>query len=277
MTRRRKLKLAILRSRIPFKAVLARGYLRSYERYRALRGARYGGSYTGEIALPSPRQRVLVAGTADVDWFLDSGKAQFDYLRRLLVGVGRPLEQMDALLDFGCGCGRIARWFAAVSGPRIDACDYNPELVEWCARNLPFIRASATGLRPPLPYADAAFDLLYAFSVFTHLSAQLAEQWMSELGRVVRPGGLVWFTIHGESYKDRLLGEERTRFRAGQIVVRLPEIEGTNLCSSYWPDTSIERMLGNEFEMLVHLDPSADPVTAKTALLEHDAYLVRRV
>jgi hypothetical protein len=36
-------------------------------------------------------------------------------------------------------------------------------------------------------------------------------------------------------------------------------------------------MLGMEFEILAHLDPEADPTTAETALLEHDAYLVRRI
>jgi SAM-dependent methyltransferase len=164
-----------------------------------------------------------------------------------------------------------------MSGPTIDGCDYNRELVKWCESNLAFLRASKTELQPPLPYADGTFDFLYAFSVFTHLSAQLAEQWMAELRRVVKPGGLIWFTIHGESYSDQLLDEEKVRFRAGQIIVRLPEIEGTNLCSSFWPHASITRMLGSEFEMLVHLDPSTDPDTAQQSLLEHDAYLVRRV
>lgn len=34
------------------------------------------------IPLPPPQLRVLVAGTADVDWFLRSGQAQTTYLRR---------------------------------------------------------------------------------------------------------------------------------------------------------------------------------------------------
>jgi SAM-dependent methyltransferase len=220
---------------------------------------------------------VLVAGTAEIDWFLSSGKAQADYLRRLLSEASRPLEGMDAILDFGCGSGRIARWFADLPGPRFNGCDYNSELVDWCNANLGFMHARKTDLQPPLPYADDSFDFLYAFSVFTHLSVQLAERWMGELARVVKPGGLVWFTIHGESYRERLLPEEQTRFDAGEIVVWLPEIEGTNLCGAYWPSGSVESMLGSDFEILVHLDPRADPTTAEDAQLTHDAYLVRRL
>jgi SAM-dependent methyltransferase len=277
LTRQRKLKNAILRWRFPLKGALARGYLRTSERYRAIRAGRDRRSYSNGLAVPPARLRVLVAGTAEVDWFLDSGKAQADYLRELVATGGGPLDEMEAVLDFGCGCGRIARWFSDLSRPRINGCDYNQELVEWCKTNLGFMHVRKNDLQPPLPFPDDSFDFLYAFSVFTHLSVELAGRWMGELRRVVRPGGLAWFTIHGASYNERLLPEEQARFAAGEIVVRLPEIQGTNLCSAYWPHASVASMLGSGFETLVHLDPKADPATAQKALLEHDAYLVRRL
>jgi hypothetical protein len=59
--------------------------------------------------------------------------------------------------------------------------------------------------------------------------------------------------------------------------VWLPEIEGTNLCCAYWPDSAVESMLGRDFEILVHLDPKASNQRAQAALIEHDAYLLRRV
>jgi SAM-dependent methyltransferase len=277
LSRRRKLKNAVIRSRIPFKGVLARGYLRAVERFRSMGGGGRRRSEPGGLALPSSRLRVLVVGTADVDWFLDTGKAQSDYLRDLLAGIGRPMDGMDAILDFGCGCGRIARWFADLSGPQINACDYNGELVTWCAENLSFVRARKTELYPPLRYPEGSFDFLYAFSVFTHLTVELAGRWLAELRRVVRPGGLMWFTIHGDSYRERLLPEQKQRFDAGEIVVWLPEIVGTNLCASYWPKSAVEKMLGPDYEVLVHLDPTADSELARKVFLEHDAYLVRRL
>jgi SAM-dependent methyltransferase len=139
------------------------------------------------------------------------------------------------------------------------------------------MRASANTLQPPLPYPDHAFDFLYAFSVFTHLSAELAHEWLSELQRVVKPGGLIWFTLHGESYRERLLPEEQARFDEGEIVVWLPEIQGTNMCGAYWPEASVERMLGDRFEVLTHFNPQQEAATAAHIELAHDAYLVRRL
>ncbi len=274
---RRRLKDAIIRSRIPFKGALARAYLRAVERWRSARGGRDRRSHADGLALPPARLRVLVAGDADVERFLRSGEAHASHLRELLDEAGAPLGEMDAILDFGCGCGRIARWLADLERPRIHGCDYNAELVDWCAANLTFMDARATALQPPLPYPDASFDFLYAFSVFTHLSVELASNWLAELRRVVKPGGLIWFTIHGESYGERLLPEQRARFDRGEIVVWLPEIQGTNICGAFWPAAAVPGMLGDGWQVVHHFDPQADPATAERADLAHDAYLVRRV
>jgi SAM-dependent methyltransferase len=184
---------------------------------------------------------------------------------------------MSTILDFGCGCGRMARWWSDLPQLAIHGCDYNKELVNWCQENLPFVQARVTDLDPPLPYSDGSFDLVYAFSVFTHLSIELANRWVAELERIVKPGGLLWFTIHGMSYRGRLPPEQMQEFDRGGVVVWFPEIEGTNLCAAYWPDAAVARMLGEGFEMLAHLDPQADAARAQAAqLAPHDSYLVRR-
>jgi SAM-dependent methyltransferase len=270
------LRNVIIRSPFPFKGALARAYLRTCELYRSVQRERKGGAMAHGLALPPSRLRVIVSGTADVDSFLESGQAQARYLRELLASVGRPLEDMDEVLDFGCGCGRIARWLADLARPEVNGCDYNPDLVAWCDENLPFMHVLKTELQPPLPYADNTFDFLYAFSVFTHLSVELSGLWMAELSRVVKPGGLMWFTIHGASYRERLLPEQRERFDAGEIIVWFPEIEGTNLCGAHWPDSAVKSMLGSDFELLDHFDPKADAATAHNLFLPHDAYLVMR-
>ena len=92
----------------------------------------------------------------------------------------------------------------------------------------------------------------------------------------MKPAGLVWFTVHGDSYRERLASDEKERFDSGEIVVWLPEIAGTNLCGAYWPDAAVPEMLGERFTVLQHLDPKLDPDMASRMYLEHDAYLVRR-
>jgi len=274
---RRRLWHAFVRARIPFKGALVRGYLRALERKRSSRAEREAVNEVDGIPVPPARLRVLVNGIPELNWFLASGRAQANYLRSLVAEAGEPLGQMDAILEFGCGCGRITRWWGPEAArTRIYGCDYNEDLVQWCESNLSFAHVTRNELSPPLPYGDNSFDLVYAFSVFTHLSVDLARDWLGEMARVSKPGGLIWFTVHGRSYRERLPAEQRQRFDAGEIVVWFPEIEGTNLCAAYWPEPAVPVMLGDRFQLVSHLDPQADPVRAQAAqIAPHDSYLVR--
>src|SRR5436190_345316 len=100
--------------------------------------------------------------------------------------------------------GLIARWIApeiTAQGGAFTGCDLNPRLVAWCAANLPG-RYFANGLHPPLDLPAAAFDLVYAHSVLTHLTQETAVAWLAELRRVLKPGGVAVLTFHDEDYAD---------------------------------------------------------------------------
>ena len=121
------------------------------------------------------------------------------WIRDTLSRHGVAMDELGALLDFGCGCGRVARHWTDLPGT-VHGCDYNPNLVRWCAEHLPSAEFRANGDEPPLPYADDSFDFLYSISIFTHLAEPLQIPWMKELVRVVRPGGLMLITVSGETY-----------------------------------------------------------------------------
>src|ERR1700737_1243376 len=185
-----------------------------------MRGGQAGSAGDDGLLVPPAPLRVRVAGTADLGWFLESGRLGEGSIRAALARQGTAPEQLGALLDFGCGCGRgTRRWL----GPRgVDAAgsDTSDDAVDWCRHNLPFARFEVNGLAPPLAFDDASFDLVYSLSVFTHLPEELQLVWMRELHRVLRPGGLLLLTTHGLAYADRLSPEERARFDAGEVVVR---------------------------------------------------------
>jgi ubiquinone/menaquinone biosynthesis C-methylase UbiE len=184
---------------------------------------------------------------------------------------------MTSILDFGCGCGRMLRWWEDLPSGVLHGCDYNRELVDWSQRHLKFATVRGNELSPPLPYEDASFDLLYALSIFTHLTTDMAGRWLTEMHRVVRPGGLVWFTAHGKALDDRLSAAEIAAFDAGEIVVHFPELEGMNVCSTFWPQAGVQRLLGDRFEIVSRFDPLADPAASERVRMTHDAYLVRRL
>jgi SAM-dependent methyltransferase len=213
-----------------------------------LRNARYGGLGTDGLPLPPPRVILRVTGTPDVEWFLLGGAAGMASLRDALRDQGVDVARLDSVLDFGCGCGRVLRHWAGV-GPRVHGCDYNPRLVEWCRRNLPFAHVETNSLAPPLPFPDEAFDLVYALSVFTHLPEALQESWMRELRRVLRPGGYLVLSVHGTRYAGELSAEERARFERGDLVVRASREAGTNRCGAYHPERYVRKTLAAGMEM----------------------------
>jgi SAM-dependent methyltransferase len=239
---RRGARRALVASRLP--APILRSVWRAYERALAWREPEPIAA-EGDLPLPPKRLRVLVSGTADPDFFLGAGRAQAAFFTRLLQRNGIRIGELEALLDFGCGCGRITRWWADLDGPQIHACDYNPELVAWCSENLPFVLAAVNRLEPPLPYEADRFDFAYALSVFTHLREEKQRPWLEELGRVLRPGAPLLFTVSGEAYADQLEPDERAAYDRAELVVRFGEVEGTNMCTVRHPPASVERMLAD--------------------------------
>jgi SAM-dependent methyltransferase len=225
---------------------------RAYERVRSLRGSQDGEVDAGGLPVPPPRLRVEVAGTAGLEWFLDSGRQQAAIIRFAAERNGAPLESTRSLLDFGCGCGRVLRHWAGLDGPAIHGSDYNERLVGWCAANLRFVTASFNELAPPLRYEDAQFDLVYAISVFTHLPHDLERAWVDELSRIMAPGGLLLLTTHGDSYADRLDADERATYDFGEPVVRWPRAAGSNLCTTFHPGSYLRERLAPELELLEH-------------------------
>jgi SAM-dependent methyltransferase len=210
------------------------------ERVQALRPGGPGAAPDG-LPVPSSRLRVLVAGTADLDWFLESGALAERSIRAAADRHGVAIDEVGSMLDFGCGCGRVTRRWQALGG--VHGTDTNPEAVAWCRRNLPFGRFETNELAPPLAFAAESFDLVYGLSVLTHHTTDLQRAWRAELRRVLRPGGLLLLTTHGGAYRERLTPPERERFDDGVVVVRWSEAQGSNLCAAYHPPGSLERLL----------------------------------
>ena len=129
-TLQRSLRYGLLKTPLPFKRQIELGLLRSYEWYTSS-GREDGSVDEHGRPLPPRKLRTLVAGRSDAEYFLDTGRRQAAFFQRLLERNGAPIESMSAVLDFGCGCGRIARWWWDLEDVRVFGCDVNPELIAW--------------------------------------------------------------------------------------------------------------------------------------------------
>lgn len=250
------------------------GY-RVLERYRAFRAPRDPAVAADGLPLPPPLMRVKVVGFTDIDRFLADGRQGADVLRATLARNGvADMDDLTAMLDFGCGCGRIARHWADLRGPEVHGCDYNPTLAGWCAEHLDFMEARVNQLAPPLPYEPEQFDFVYAVSVFTHLSEPLQHAWMAEMRRVIRPGGYLFFTTKGDTHAGELSKPGHgglAEYRAGRLVVTDHQVQGTNLCAAYHPYQWVVDSMLDGFELL-EFSPGGSVMTGR-----QDFYLVRRV
>src|SRR3954467_11950961 len=125
------------------------------------------------------------------------------------------------VLDFGCGAGRTLRHFAPEAevaefwGSDIDA-----ESIAWVDGNLsPPFNVFVNGVAPPLDQPDEHFDLIWCVSVFTHLT-DLWSEWLLELRRVLKPGGLFVCTFMGEGMSEFIAGEPWDEDRVGMNVLK---------------------------------------------------------
>jgi SAM-dependent methyltransferase len=151
--------------------------------------------------VPLPPQELIwrVAHTENTRGFRIGGFRAFgDFMTAALRHSGLALGQ--ELLDWGCGCGRVTTHFGSLTdAPNVRGCDIDAEAVEWCNQNLSRGAFLANGLWPPTPYKDASLDAVISYSVFTHLSREAQQSWLSEIQRILKPGGLFLASVHGEA------------------------------------------------------------------------------
>ncbi len=130
---------------------------------------------------------------------------QLQFFEAALNRSGLSLKQFRSILEFGCGYGRLARHlFSLVPDARISGCDIIAKDVVWCRKRYPKGRFLVNQAKPPVAFADEEFDFIYSYSVFTHLSEENHLNWLKELSRILKPGGVMLHTVHSPVCLKRL-------------------------------------------------------------------------
>lgn len=109
---------------------------------------------------------------------------------------GTGFADYPRVMDWGCGSARVARHSikGIAPGAGFIGFDIDEYAIEWSKEQLgPYFEASSKN--PPLNLPDASIDLGYAYSVFTRLADHDFRIWVNELARVVKPGGVMMFTV----------------------------------------------------------------------------------
>lgn len=173
--------------------------------------------------LPMPPAELWLDYGRSLEAYLASGRRDVEALGRIVGAAGTPLERCVRILDLGCGAGRMIRWLVDLAREReIWGADVSGAHVLWCQQHLsPPFRFVTTTSCPHLPFEDGYFDLVYAGSVFTH-AADLADTWLLEIRRVLRPEGLAYLTVH-DRHTLALLEERPARPLARRLLAQPAE------------------------------------------------------
>ena len=148
--------------------------------------------------IPPRELRAVVCGGAEELTHLRSSIDDLEDLVHLLnVFAPQEFSRTRNVLDFGCGCGRLLRWFpAAFPEVAIRGCDVRAEAIEWCDSELAG-QFFTNNHQPPLTLPDDSIDLVCALSVFSHLARASFLAWFEELVRVCSPGGVLFVSTLG--------------------------------------------------------------------------------
>jgi SAM-dependent methyltransferase len=160
--------------------------------------ARPDGPASGADLEVPPRRLRARAGAPGAYAFVEGGRQAAAQLAGLVGAAGRDPAGLRAVLDFGCGPGRVLPHMARLApAAECVGCDVDGDAIDWAARRHRALGWSLTSFHPPLPYEDGRFDLIYAVSVFSHLDREMAAMWLGELARVLAPDGLALLSVHG--------------------------------------------------------------------------------
>lgn len=191
------------------------------------------------------------------------------------------LAEASAVLDFGCGYGRIIRFFLRdVDHRRLTGTDHDGELIEFCRASNRWCSFANNDAEPPLPFRGGAFSFVFAFSVFSHFSEPMHLRWLEELRRVLRSGGALAISFRPRDWIKHLrrlresgadedspglrrmlvdTDRELARYDAGEFCFSPYD---QSQAGAWWgeaciPTAYIEREWGRLFEVAEFVDGSA--------------------
>ena len=174
---------------------------------------------TGALIPPRGLRERNAVETVDYWWTAVEGSER--PLHDLLAGMDHKVEDFERVLDFGCGAGKV---ICALRGRGIElhGCDIHEPSIRWLKDTYPDLNLVVNPFDPPISYEDDTFDLIWAWSVITHLDPQRQRAWMGEWARIAAPGGLVLATFNSPALAERWAGESRVP----QGVAKRTEDEG---------------------------------------------------
>jgi SAM-dependent methyltransferase len=111
------------------------------------------------------------------------------------------------ILDFACGYGRVGRHFKNVM-PEVKyvGMDIHDDAVRFNRDTLGLEMMKSTQKTEEF-YVGQTFDFIFALSFFSHVRREHFLGWLSELHGILKPGGVLMISTHGQMSHQLLMPE----------------------------------------------------------------------
>ena len=153
-------------------------------------------------SFPAPELQEAFVGTSDRQTLAEAFNF-YRSIKRRCRELGRPISPEWRILDFGCGWGRMIRFYLKdVPAENLYGIDVDAAAIEICRRSMPGVCFEVVEPLPPSALAEGSFDLVFAYSVFSHLAEDAQLQWVREIARLLAPGGLLFATTQKRSFLE---------------------------------------------------------------------------
>ncbi len=162
-----------------------------------------------------PKKGDIFTGSGD---FIDLGHMHLKLLKRYA-----ELKTDHVVLDVGCGIGRSATVLTSylTEDARYEGFDIVKKGIIWCQKNIGkdfsnfnfkhiplnndlYYKSEGNAEKFIFPYNDSTFDVVFLFSVFTHMQPNEVHNYLNEISRVLKPNGkcLSTFFVYDSQNED---------------------------------------------------------------------------
>jgi len=108
------------------------------------------------------------------------------------------------VLDYGCGWGRLMRMlYRYVPARQITGLDPWPPSLERCEQTGVHGNVKLIDYVPRSLPVEGAYDIIFAYSVFTHISERAQAAVLKAMRSVIKPDGLLALTIRQRNYWEQ--------------------------------------------------------------------------